>query len=136
MNAAIVDSSAFYSLENRDEPDHSLARETLEALLGQRVGLATTNFVFDETYTLLLVRLGRRTAVEWGKSLLEGRLIQLIRVGEDHESRAWEIILSFADQDFSYTDATSFAVAESLDIDGAFALDRHFHQFGRMRVVP
>ena len=58
------------------------------------------------------------------------------RVDEDHEARAWEIILAFSDKDFSYTDATSFAVAENLGISEALSLDHHFHQYGALRVWP
>jgi predicted nucleic acid-binding protein len=60
----------------------------------------------------------------------------LLRVDDDHERRAWEIIVSFDDEDFSYTDATSFAVTESIGIEEAFSLDRHFREFGRLRVLP
>lgn len=132
----IVDSSAFYSLENRDEPEHGRTRAAFIELVEAGVRLFTTNFVFDETYTLLLVRLGRETALAWAQGLRAGRLIQLISVGEDHEERAWEIIESFKDKAFSYTDATSFAVAESLGIDAALSLDSHFHQYGKFRVLP
>lgn len=72
----------------------------------------------------------------WGESFRQGQLVQLLRVGEDHEARAWEIILAFQDKDFSYTDATSFAVAETLGIEEAFSLDQHFRRYGSLRVVP
>ncbi len=136
MRTALVDSSAFLSLEDPDERSHLRARRTLEELVGSGGRLLTTNFVFDETYTLILTRLGRARAVAWGEAFRQGQLVQLLRVGEDHEARAWEIILAFQDKDFSYTDATSFAVAESLGIEEAFSLDRHFRQYGALRVVP
>jgi len=44
--------------------------------------------------------------------------------------------MTFADKDFSYTDATSFALAESLELEQAFAVDDHFRQYGRIQVVP
>lgn len=136
MRAALIDSSAFYSLQNPDEPDHDRTRRAFVGLVDSRVRLFTTNFVFDETYTLLLVRLGRDAAFAWGQGLRSGRLVQRVRVGDDHEERAWEILRDFADKTFSYTDATSFAVAESLGIDGALSLDRHFHQHGGLAILP
>lgn len=136
MRAVLVDSSAFLSLEDPDERSHARSLATLEDLVRAGPRLLTTNFVFDETYTLILTRLGRERAVAWGQSFREGRLVQLLRVGEDHEARAWEIVLSFEDKEFSYTDATSFAVCESLGIQEAFSLDRHFRQFGALRVLP
>lgn len=136
MRTVLVDSSAFLSLEDPDERSHLRARRTLDELLGSGARLLTTNFVFDETYTLILARLGRARAVAWGESFRQGQLVQLLRVGEDHEARAWEIILAFQDEDVSYTDATSLAVAETLGIEEAFSLDQHFRRYGSLRVVP
>lgn len=130
MRSVLIDSSAFLALEHPKERSHALARSTLEDLVASNDALLTTNFIFDETYTLILTRLGRQRSVEWGKSFLAGRLVQLMRVDEEQEARAWEIVLTFSDKDFSYTDATSFAVAESLGIDVAFSLDRHFREYG------
>lgn len=136
MTAVLVDSSAFLSLEDPDERSHDRLRATVEELVGLRTRLLTTNFVFDETYTLILTRLGRHRAVAWGERVRESRLIERVRVGQDDEERAWDIIRSFADKAFSYTDATSFAVAEKLAIERALTLDRHFVEYGRLEVLP
>jgi len=112
------------------------ARGALDELLASGARLVTTNFVFDETYTLILTRLGRERAVTWGERFKAGKLVRVFRIEEAHETRAWEIILAFSDKDFSYTDATSFALAEDLGIETAFSLDRHFHQLGSLRVLP
>lgn len=96
----------------------------------------TTNFVFDETYTLFLTRLGHARAVAWGHEFLSGRIVQSLRVEEPHEVRAWHIILEYGDKSFSYTDATSFAVMESIGCDLALSRDSHFRQFGSLRPIP
>ena len=136
MTGCLIDSSAFLSLEDADETNHTATIAAYRDLLDTRTPLVTTNFVFDETYTLLLTRLGRSRAVAWGDRLLESTVVRRVRVSAQHETRAWEIIREFADKNFSYTDATCFAVAEHLGIDAALAVDRHFVQFGRLRVVP
>lgn len=136
MTGVLVDSSAFLSLEDATEQAHTSTTRALRELVSARTRLLTTNFVFDEAYTLILTRLGRSRAVRWGESFRAGSLIQILRVDDEHERRAWEIIVSFEDKDLSYTDATSFAVAESLGIDEAFSLDRHFREYGRLRVLP
>ncbi len=136
MRSVIVDSSVFLSLEDPAERSHTAAVGSIRELVSSRVRLVTTNFVFDETYTLILTRLGRARAVSWGEDFLAGKLIELLRVADDHERRAWEIIIAFEDKDFSYTDATTFAVAENLGVDEALSLDRHFYEFGRLRVLP
>jgi uncharacterized protein len=132
----LVDSSAFLSLEDADEHSHVATADAFHELVSSGARFLSTNFVFDESYTLILSRLGRRRAIAWGESARASKLVEFVRVDEDHEQAAWTLILSFEDKDFSYTDATSFAVAQSLDIDEALSLDRHFREYGRLHVVP
>jgi predicted nucleic acid-binding protein len=47
-----------------------------------------------------------------------------------------EILLGQEDKDYSYVDATSFAVMERLGIETAFTFDRHFEQYGWKRLSP
>lgn len=44
--------------------------------------------------------------------------------------------LRFEDKAFSYTDATSFALADALGVDGALSPDEHFQRYGRLEIVP
>ena len=136
MKAAIIDSSVFLALEDPAEVHHEAARSALENSRTEGVTFATTNFVFDEAYTLILSRLGRDRAIAWGTALRASSMVRVLRVTQADEERAWDILSSFDDKLFSYTDATTFAVAESTGIDGALALDQHFVQWGRLEVRP
>jgi hypothetical protein len=49
-------------------------------LIGEGVSLFTSNYVFAETYTALLVRVGRHEAIEWGRRFRAGNAIELVRV--------------------------------------------------------
>lgn len=40
----------------------------------------------------------------------------------------------FIDKDFSFTDCTSFIVMELLRINEAFSFDKHFDQYGFIRL--
>jgi len=42
---------------------------------------------------------------------------------------------TFSDKDFTYTDATSFALMERIDIMKVFTFDQHFAQYGFEIVV-
>lgn len=136
MKAAIIDSSVFLSLEDPAERHHAASRDALADALDSGVALATTNFIFGEAYTLILSRLGGDRAISWGEALRSSRTIQIIRVSQADEERTWEILVSYMDKPFSYTDASSFAVAEAHGIDGALSLDRHFVQWGQLDVRP
>ena len=54
--------------------------------------------------------------------------VQVHTIGD--EERAREIINTYEDKAFSYTDATTFAVIERLGIKSTFTFDEHFAQFG------
>jgi uncharacterized protein len=101
----------------------------------ERASLFTSNYVFAETYTALLVRLGRREAVEWGKRFRAGSAVELIRIEPEVEEEAWSILETHTDKQWSYVDATSFALIEREGFTAAFAFDRHFAQRG-LSVLP
>lgn len=135
MRSVFVDTSAFVALRNESEVEHENAREALAALIADRVALFTSNYVFAETYTALLVRMGRKEAIEWGRRFRAGEAIELVRVGPDVEDDAWGILESHGDKPWSYVDATSFALIERDGGSEAFALDDRFAQRG-LRVWP
>jgi predicted nucleic acid-binding protein len=135
VRSVFVDTSAFVALLNPGEEEHERARAVLSTLLAEGVALFTSNYVFAETYTALMVRVGREEAIEWGRRFRAGGAIGLVRVDEDIEEDAWKILEDHDDKRWSYVDATSFALIERDGTSEAFALDGHFRQRG-LGVVP
>lgn len=135
MRRIFVDTGAFVALRNRAEREHEEARAALSELVAQRAMLLTSNYIFAETYTALLVRTGRSEAVAWGRHFKAGEAIDLVRIDEALERDAWEILESHEDKEWSYVDATSFALMQREGIHEAFAFDHHFAQRG-LKVVP
>lgn len=129
-----ADTSFFYALVDRRDAFHRVCRNLLQQAEQQRRPILTTNFAVAETHALLLSRLGRSIAYQWLEAVTEYAWME--RVTEDDEIRARRIIRDFSDKDFSYTDATSFAVMARLNIRIAFALDEHFAQYGGFLVLP
>jgi predicted nucleic acid-binding protein len=130
LKKVFIDTSAFVALRNSAEREHQAARTALTALMSKRIPLCTSNYVFAETYTALLVRVGRSEAIEWGRRFRAGEAIELIRVEEDVELEAWSILESHADKEWSYVDATSFALMDRESMTRALAYDHHFAQRG------
>lgn len=130
MRRVFVDTGAFVALRNASEHEHGPARTALRDLVAQRVSLFTSNYVFAETYTALLVRVGQHEAVAWGTAFRAGTTIDLLRVDEQVEDRAWRIVEAHDDKRWSYVDATSFALMEREQVTEAFAFDRDFAQRG------
>lgn len=130
MRSVFIDTSAFVALRNSAEAEHRRARTALAGLLAEGAALFTSNYVFAETYTALLVRVGRAEAIEWGKRFRASGAIELVRLDEDVEGDAWEILARHEDKLWSYVDATSFALIERDGSGEAFAFDAHFEQRG------
>ena len=126
MARILADTSAVYAILDRSDRNHKTSIDLLKELRRRGDRPILTNFLVGESYALLLSRLGRGIAWRW----LEANRWPVERVREDDESRAREMLRRYDDKDFSYVDATSFAVMERLKLKTALAFDEHFVQFG------
>ncbi len=124
-----IDTSAYVALVRIADGQHQQARHIMDRIVGARVRLFITNFVIAEIHAFLVTRSGIPLATRFVREVGQST-INVVRVGVEDEERAKEIILQYNDKDFSYTDATSFAVMDRLDIQYAFSFDHHFRRFG------
>lgn len=135
MRKVFTDTSAFVALRNQSDRDHKKARKARDELVSTQVRLFTSNYVFSETYTVLLIRVGRSEAIEWGRRMRAENAIELIRVGEEIEEEAWQILESHGDKKWTYVDATSFALMRREGTSEAFTFDQNFAQRG-LQMLP
>jgi len=127
MKWVFVDTSAWYALIDAKDPDHL---SVLPSLQQYQNNLLTSNYIVDETITLLRYRVGWQYARQFGEQLFSGRLAQYIRVTEPDEKAAWEIFERYQDKIFSFTDCTSFVLMKRLELSTAITLDSDFKSFG------
>ena len=132
MKLIFVDTGAWYALVDKNDPEHGKAKKFFKS---NSTPLLTTNFVFDETVTLLRMRLGWNTAKNFGQRLKDSNFVSLVSIKSEDEERAWQIFLKYKDKDFSFTDCTTFAVLDRLKLGTIFTFDRHFYT-GRFLIVP
>jgi len=128
-----VDTSASFASIVPDDTDHSIATAWLGS---NREVLITSDFIVDETLTLLRARSEDRYAIQMGRSFFGSELAQIVRIEETDFLGAWDAFQRFTDKGWSFTDCTSKVMMERLGIDIAFAFDRHFTQFGTVKLVP
>jgi uncharacterized protein len=129
-----VDTGAWFAIQVADDAHHAQAADTLKALVARPIALVATNHVVGETYTLLRVTRGYDACRRFLDALdATGRLERLF-VGADMERRAFAILDRYRDHDFSFVDATSFALMRAERIRHAFAFDAHFATAGFLRV--
>ncbi len=132
MRKAFVDTGAWFSFFVAADPDHQPVATAFEQWNGR---LLTTEYVFDELVTLLLYRTGHQNSVRAGSALRSGAIAEMLVVQAMDIENAWRRMSRESDKRYSFTDCTSFAVMQRLNIDTAIAVDDHFRQAG-FSVLP
>ncbi|WP_123931087.1 type II toxin-antitoxin system VapC family toxin [Thermodesulfitimonas autotrophica] len=135
MRQIFVDTSFWYAHAFAGDAHH---REAVAFLSHVPAPLVTSNFVFNELMTILRYDFGHHVAVKYGKHLRESKICTLVRLNTADEETAWALFLKHSDQNFSFTDCTSFALMRRLGINEAAAFDGHFDAAGftRLPAVP
>ena len=129
-----IDTSAFIAMRVSDDINYNNAQGFLKTVKDHRLRLHTTNFILDEVYTYFCR--SHDVAVEMAELIMNNPLIIFHRVGAGDEKAAWDILKAYNDKEFSYTDATSFAIMKRLRLQAAFAVDEHFKQYGKFTIFP
>jgi len=121
-----VDTSAWVALADRDDAYHKKAASVYPSLLKTHRSLITSNLIIAEAYVLILSELGHRAALNFLEGIKASPRILKIYSNGEIEAEAEDILIKYGDQDFSYTDAVSFAIMKSQKIRKAFCFDKHF----------
>jgi uncharacterized protein len=128
-----VDTNAWFGSMVPWDANHAAA---VGWLAQNKQPLFTTDYVADETLTLLRIRQERVLGEQFGKQLFTGRLARLYYLSPADIADAWQVYLQFDDKEWSFTDCASKVVMQKLGIATAFSFDHHFKQFGTVTVVP
>lgn len=125
-----VDTSAWLALNDKSDQYHNKsAAKTLE-IKKQRIELVTSEYIMDESITLIRYRVSHHAAVVFGDSLVKSGIVKIMDVTDKDRFKAWELFKRYRDKELSFTDCTSFVVMENLKIKKAFTFDEHFKQMG------
>ena len=98
----------------------------LLSLRREKEKCATSNFVLDETFTLLGRRAGNRFAHERAVNLYASQSLLILRPEQNDEMIALNYFKKYADQAVSFTDCVSFALMDRMKIKRIFTFDHHF----------
>jgi len=96
----MADTSFIYALLDRSDHLHQKASKILHEIARKPLTAVITNLIVAETHALLLNKLGPEIARRW----LQGLCWPVERVTGEDEQRAQEIIITYTDKSFSYTD--------------------------------
>jgi len=123
-----VDTSAWVALTARRDERH---RDAV-AILGQVADepLLTSTNVVGETWTFLNRRHGHPAAVSFVERVESSERVDLAFVGHELEREAFEWLRRRDEREYSFVDATSFALMRARGVPRAFAFDGDFAAAG------
>jgi predicted nucleic acid-binding protein len=125
-----VDTGAFIARYIRRDGHHAPALRAWAEIEKIRSACFTSNFVLDETFTLLGRQASYAFAAERARALYGSKALAILRPDAEDELDALELFSKFADQEVSFTDCVSFALMRRHGLNRAFTFDRHFLDAG------
>jgi hypothetical protein len=130
MKAVFVDTAGWMACADAADPAHRRASAARDAALEGGQVLVTTDYIVDETLTLIRLRLGVTAADAWWRQIDASSRLRWERITIERFDKARELFFRFRDKDFSFTDCSSFVVMQELRLKQALTTDGHFRQMG------
>jgi predicted nucleic acid-binding protein len=130
MKGLFVDTVGWLACADIADPAHVKAAAARDTWLQEGGLLVTTDYVADETLTLLRVRLGLATAEEWWQLVDSSPRLRWEYVSLARSDKARAFFFRYRDKEFSFTDCTSFVIMRELKLQEVLTTDHHFTQAG------
>ncbi|HSY19692.1 MAG TPA: PIN domain-containing protein [Candidatus Acidoferrales bacterium] len=131
-----VDSGGFYALVSAESAAHKEAVTIMEEARRTRRRAVTTDYILDETATLLRARGLTKQLKEFLRLTETSHALSIEWMTPDRFATARNFMLKHLDQEFSFTDCASFVVMKELRLTDALATDKHFRIAGFNPLLP
>lgn len=128
-----VDTSFWVALRYARDHNHPDAREIWEEDSG---ALLTTSLVVGESWTFFRRRSGHAHARSFLDAVSRSPRLTIRHLEEDLEQEAFRWLRRRDEREYSFVDATSFALMRRLRVREAFAFDGHFAAAGFVEMRP
>jgi predicted nucleic acid-binding protein len=123
-----VDTSGIFALLVRNDYMHIRAKENFSHFARKQFSLMTSSFVLVETIALLQRRIGLAAIHDFYAKIFP--LVEIIWVDDKWHTRALQRLYALNQRGVSLVDCLSFEIMDSLEIEYAFAFDKHFEENG------
>lgn len=129
-NTVFVDTSFFKGLIDSRDDFHQKAKDSWQKLKEENATIITSNYVLDESFTLIRLRCGIKIADQFRDDIIKSsHVIKIMRVTVTDEADAWKWFLNDWSK-LSFTDCVSFALMIRLDIALVATFDEYFNRAG------
>jgi predicted nucleic acid-binding protein len=130
MKILFVDTAGWMACADESDPAHRKAVAVRDSWLKGGGYFVTSDYVADETLTLLRIRLGIQAAEAWWRQVDGSSRVRWEYVTPARADKARGLFFRFRDKDFSFTDCTSFVLMRELKVREGLTTDHHFLQAG------
>jgi uncharacterized protein len=128
-----VDTSFWLALLSEEDSHYATAQALASPGLGP---VLTSNHVVGETWTFIRRRFGHERAVACVRAVRAVPALTILHVEPELEDDAWRWLRRRDEREYSFIDATSFAVMRRHRIREAYAFDGDFSAAGFVEVRP
>jgi uncharacterized protein len=126
-----VDTWGWVTLADHDQPRHAAAAKFFDDRSRAPGRIVTSNFVLDESFTMLFARRPFALASRFCSSLMASPRLTVEFVNHDRFNAAFKFRLKLADKPrISFTDITSMIIMRELGILDVMTDDDHFQHVG------
>ena len=129
-SALFVDTAGWMAMADAGDPAHGASRWERDTCLRDGGVLVSTDYVIDETLTVIRVRLGLRAAARWWAQIDVSSRVRWEWIDPLRAEKARSWFFEWSDKEFSFTDCTSFVIMKELRLQRVLTTDRHFSQAG------
>jgi len=123
------------SMADQADPAHQASISIRDRYLKQSHIFVTSDYVIDETLTLIRMRLGINAAERWWNQIERSPRLRFETVFAERLEKARNWFFKWRDKPFSFTDCTSFVIMRELGIKQALTVDAHFFEAG-FEILP
>jgi len=125
-----ADTSGFYALLVKRDPMHARAKRILAAAAQAGGRFVTTDYILDETATLLKARGHGHLVDAFFARIFNSDACRVEWMDPDRFEQTRGFFHKHQDQDWSFTDCFSFCVMQALALSDALTTDKHFREAG------
>jgi uncharacterized protein len=125
-----IDTSGFCAMLVGDDDRHSAAAKIVASARKRKRGFITSDYVLDETATLLKARKKSHLLPSFFDLLENSQACRIEWTDSERFHEVRTFFLKHDDQEWSFTDCLSFRLMSDLGLREAFTKDSHFKQAG------
>jgi len=125
-----IDTSGLFAILCPTDPAHPKAVEILTRASHEKRGAVISDYIIDETATLLMARKTPHLAGDLFSMLERTKALRMLFIGSDCFEQARDLFIKHIDQRFSFTDCTSFVLLRETKLRQVLTTDSHFREMG------